>query len=119
MDRLSRADSRKFVSYLRTAMKDRGLSVYGLYLLTDLSKASVYRWFRGACGIGVDGAGQLLHALARDGRSPSLDKAAELLARERASDSIEKRLLVELKARKLPRRRTLDALRAAGIPGFD
>lgn len=100
-------------------MKDRGLSVYGLYLLTDLSKATVYRWFSGVCRIEVDGASHLLKALASEGRSSSLDKAAGLLAQEQASDSLEMRLLIEIKARKLPRRRTLDALRAAGIPGFD
>jgi len=101
-------------------MNERGLSVYGLFLLVDdLSKASIYPWFSGTCRIDANAARKLLDALLGDDRSSALDAAESLLLRECASDSARERLLDELKARKLPRRRTLDALGAAGVHGFE
>ena len=118
MERLSRVASEEFVAHLRAAMNERGLTVYGLFLLVgDLSKASLYRWFSGTCRIDMNTARKLLDALA--GQSASLDAAEALLASEGAGDSVRGRLLGELKERKLPRNRTLDALRAAGVPGFE
>ncbi len=100
-------------------MSERGLSIYGLFLLVDdLSKASIYRWFNGACRIDVNAARKLLDALGGD-RSAALDAAEALLARERLGDSVRERVLGELRERNLPRKRTLEALRAAGIPGFE
>ncbi|MDE2482033.1 MAG: helix-turn-helix domain-containing protein [bacterium] len=101
-------------------MNERGLSVYGLFLLVDdLSKATIYRWFNGTSRIDVNRAVKLLEALAGEDRSVSLGAAEALLAREGAGDSARDRLRGELKARKLPRNRTFDALRAAGVPGFE
>lgn len=95
------------------------MTVYGLFLLTDLSKATIYRWFNGVSRIEVGQAHQILKAIAGERSCPFLDEAVQLLLREQARDPVAQRLLVELKVRRLPRRRTLDALRAAGIPGFE
>ncbi len=100
-------------------MKERGLSIYALYLTTDLCKATVYRWFSGTSVVSVDGAYELLHTLSSDSSSQYLDEAAAVLEREASRIVGAERLLNELKARKLPRRRTLEALRAAGISGFE
>ncbi len=117
---LSETASKEFVSFVRDAMRDRGISsVYRLYLLTDFNKATIYRWFSGTVRIPVYGAEHLLDVLAGEGHSKSIARAAALLTKERDSESFEKRLLGELKARKLPLRRTIEALRAAGVTAFD
>jgi hypothetical protein len=101
-------------------MNERGLSRYGLFLLAeDVSKASVYRWFKGVSRIDLNSARKLLEALDPDRRSPLLRAAEALLPVNGVEESLKERVVAQLKLRNLPRKRTLEALRTAGVPGFE
>jgi hypothetical protein len=103
---------------IRVAMADCGLSsIYRLYLLTDLSRPTVYRWLGGKTCIPLSGARKIVKALAGwSNRCGALrSELAALLASAQTVDSPEVTISTELRARGIPVRRTLDALRAANI----
>ncbi len=120
MDRLSLVTSLQFVSLLRIAMSECGVSAYQLYLDSGLNKATVYRWLSGKVRIPSSGARRLLRALLREPNPPSLQQASQLLVNGKTNlrESVRLRVMAELRTRGLPQRRTLEALCAAGVPDF-
>ncbi len=115
--RLTLEASRAFATLFRTAMAERGFrSVYSLYLATDFSRATVERWLSARVRIPVSGAHSLVEVLAdHSGGVTSLEALRELVAGDMRNITPEELLRSELRARRVPVRRALAALRAANL----
>ena len=120
VSRLSLQSSRKFASTFQTLMKECRLpSVYALFLYTDFPLSTIKRWLSGQVRIPVEGAQRLIEALieyaAQLSTNESLHELDALVRAECEVQSDEARLRAELRARRVPISRTLEALRAASL----
>ncbi len=98
-------------------MAERGFrSVYSVYLATDLSRATVERWLSARVRIPVSGAQRLIEVIAvHPGGVTSLAALRDLAAGDTHTLTPEDLLRAELRARRVPVRRALAALRAANL----
>ncbi len=115
--RLTIEESRRFAGLVRQAMVERRISsVYSLFLSADLPRSTLHRWLAGRGRIPVSRAFELLDALLSCGEGGAPARAIrDLLEAASTNESIEQRLRAELRARRVPISRTLDALRAANV----
>ncbi len=87
-------------------------SKYELYLLVEIPRATLQRWFTGRVRIPVAAARKMAEALAAELRSDEPLQALEQLVNQEQADPWAARLRFELRVRRVPVRRALDAIRA-------
>jgi len=114
-ERLSLEASRQLAQLIAIWMDKAGLrSVYELYLLVDVPRATLHRWLKGQVRVPEGRGREILGALASCvGSSEPLKAFDRFLVSERDSTSWNQRLREELRARRVPIKRALDALSAA------
>jgi hypothetical protein len=121
-ERFSIEASRQLSELIKNWMAKAGLkSTYELYLLVDVPRATLHRWLTGRVRVPVSRSREIVEALGLRAESEEPLKAFDrVLLTERDSTSWNARLRAELRARGVPIKRALDALRAANaVPAED
>ena len=117
--RLSTENSRRFAKLLQRLLKECRLTVYSLFIEVEYPRATLTRWVNGKSPIPVDAALTLVQQLTSYAdsisSSPALKELHALIQAQCAEDQSASRLREELRARRIPIRRTLEALRAANM----
>lgn len=117
--RLSREASRKFACTFRALIRECRLSVYALFLDLDYPGSTLRRWLTGTVCIPAESARNLVNVLIE--HSSRLADSAGLRELQLLADSVQAedpgtaRLRAELRARRVPVRRTIEALQAANL----
>jgi len=119
VSRLSLENSHRFASIFQDIMKGCHLSVYALFVDLEFPRSTLTRWVSGKSRIPVDAALTLVEALReyadRVSNSSALRELDAIVCAERVADSGASKLRAELRARRVPIRRTLEALRAVSL----
>ena len=118
--RFSLENSRGLAELARHLIAKVGLrSTYELFLQTALPRATLHLWLSGRVRIPIDRGREIFSALALYGGSDEpLLGFEEILLAERDRSALRERLRDELRLRRVPVERTIDALRAANVlPG--
>jgi hypothetical protein len=117
--RLSREDTLRFAELIRAFMRECHLSGYSLFLGAEFPRATLMRWLSGESRIPVDAAQTLVASLTSHAetisKSSAIKELQALLNLHCVHDVSASRLHLELRARRIPIRRTLEALRAANV----
>jgi hypothetical protein len=115
--RLSVDRSQQFATLFRAAITMCGFrSIYGFYLETDLSRATLERWMSARVRIPVAGAQYLISTISKHSPTSSVLRALQDVISIAADEASQEDLLrAELRARRVPVQRTLAALRAANV----
>jgi hypothetical protein len=117
--RLSHNDTLRFADLIRKLMRECHLSGYSLFLEAEFPRATLMRWLNGKSRIPVAAAQTLVASLRiraeQISNSSALEELQALLNAQRVDDVDAARLHFELRARHIPVRRTLEALRAANL----
>ena len=115
-DRLSRQDSERALLLIRSWMARLGIrSVYELFLMLSVPRATLNRWFVGNVRLPVGGMRAIAEALAVRAGVEDPKRDLEAIISDPPARTCLRLLADELRVRRLPYRRTLEALHAAKL----
>lgn len=116
-DRLSSADSAAVLALIRSWMVRLGIrSVYELYLLADVPRPTLHRWFAEKVRLPIAGVRRLGRVLAaRAGSNDPMTGLESLLKTATTSDRHLRSLAAECRVRRVPYRRAVEAIHAAQL----